>query len=279
MSDFDDNIEHARKERSPSFPFISLPKAVDRAQAFHNAHRRNGARLVTVAETWGYAQSSSGLQQTVGALKSYGLLEDIGKGQDRRIQLTDLANRILHDSRPGAKEASIKEAALRPRLFAEYAEKWLPNRPSDNHCLSELHLDRGFTLAAAQTFLRAFDETVNFANLKDEDKLSGNHDEGTMEPTAEDVPPMTGLVRTGPNTYAAASRVAARSAVNALPVETVAPRATLPLPEGTAALEIPEGMSGKSWKALKLWVDLMVSFAEPKDTPAGMQAGFELNEK
>jgi hypothetical protein len=204
MSDLDDNAERGRKERSPSFPFISLPKAVDRAQAFYDAHRRNGARLVTVAETWGYAQSSSGLQQTVGALKSYGLLEDVGRGQDRRIQLTDLANRILHDTRPGAKEASIKEAALRPRLFAEYAEKWLPNRPSDNHCLSELHLDRGFTPAAAQTFLRAFDETVTFANLKDEDSLSlvrKQAETSTPNVTEGITPPMTGLRATGPNQY------------------------------------------------------------------------------
>jgi hypothetical protein len=209
MSDLDDTAERARKERSPSFPFISLPKAVERAQAFYDAHRRNGARLVTVADTWGYAQSSSGLQQTVGALKSYGLLEDVGRGQDRRIQLTDLANRILHDSRPGAKEASIKEAALRPRLFAEYAEKWLPNRPNDSHCLSELHLDRGFTPAAAQTFLRAFDETVTFANLKDEDSLSLVHKKAEVEPnnpTDGNPPPMTALRATGPDQYSAVSQ-------------------------------------------------------------------------
>ena len=262
MSDLDDNAERGRKERSPSFPFISLPKAVDRARAFHDAHRRSAARLVTIAETWGYAQSSSGLQQTVGALKSYGLLEDAGRGQDRRIQLTDLANRILHDSRPGAKEASIKEAALRPRLFAEYAEKWLPNRPSDNHCLSELHLDRGFTPAAAQTFLRAFDETVTFANLKSEDSLSSSHEEGAMAPnTEEGVPPLTGFVRTGQGEYTSVGRTMRYG--GEMPVGAPAPRATLPLPEGVVALEIPMALSAKSHAALKSWVQLMVSLAEP----------------
>jgi hypothetical protein len=31
------------------------------------------------------------------------------------------------------------------------------------------------------------------------------------------------------------------------------------LPEGTVALEIPKGLSAKSYAALKSWVDLMVS--------------------
>ncbi|MET4174772.1 hypothetical protein ABIB99_005878 [Bradyrhizobium sp. LA6.1] len=263
MTDLDDDTERSRKERSPSFPFISLSKAVDRARTFYDAHRRNSARLATIAETWGYAPASSGLQQTVAALKSYGLLEDVGRGQDRRIQLSDLAHRILHDTRPGAKESSIREASLRPRLFAEYAEKWLPNRPSDNHCLSELHLDRGFTQAAAQMFLRGFDETVTFANLKNEDSLSSSLEEGEMVSHGNpegDSPPMTGLSATGAGRYSSRPQ---RFAGGGLPVEPLVPRATLPLPEGTVALEIPRGISGKSHAALKSWLELMVALAEP----------------
>jgi hypothetical protein len=172
MAEIEISGDRVRKERSPSFPFISLGKAIERARTVADAHRRSPARLITVGETWGYAAQSSGLLQTAAALKGYGLLEDIGKGQDRRAQLTDLAWRILHDTRPGAREEAIREAALRPRLMAEYAAQWLPERPSNNHCLSELHLDRGFTQAAAELFLRVFDETVAFANLKEGDKLS-----------------------------------------------------------------------------------------------------------
>jgi hypothetical protein len=169
IEDFDDRI---KKERSPSFPFISLPKSIDRARAFAEAHRRNPARLQAVSDTWGYAPSSSGLQQTIAALKSYGLLEDLGRGADRKVQLTELGWRILQDARPGAKESAYREAALRPRFFAEMAEKWVPERPSDGHCISELTLDRGFTTSAAQLFLKVFDETVSFAGLRVSDNLS-----------------------------------------------------------------------------------------------------------
>lgn len=164
MSDLSGDDYKPKVERSPSYPFISLRKSVDRISEFWEKHRREAARLITVAPTWGYSHKSSGLLQTVGALKQYGLIEDSGSGDDRKIQLTDLARRIISDQRPGAREAALREAATRPRLFSEYS-KWIRDRPSEAHCLSELELDRGFNPEAARTFLRSFLETVEFAGL------------------------------------------------------------------------------------------------------------------
>jgi hypothetical protein len=174
MSDTITSEDRARKERSPSFPFIPLGKAIDRARAIAEAHRRSPVRVAMLGEALGYAPKSSGLLQTIAALKAYGLTEDLGRGENRRIRLSDLAWRILHDSREVAREEAIREAAMRPRPIAEYAAKWLPSRPSDDHCLSELHLDRGFGTEAAKLFLRVFDETVLFANLKTCDSLSAS---------------------------------------------------------------------------------------------------------
>ncbi len=162
----------AKKDRSPSYPFISLKKAVERAQALYDSHRKEVTRLSVLASTWTYSPSSSGLQQTVAAMKQYGLLEDSGTGSDRKVQISDLARRILSDLRPGVKEQAIKEAAKRPRLIAEYLGSWLPDRPSDAHCVSELVFDRGFNEPAAKGFLRVFDETVAFAGLREDEKGS-----------------------------------------------------------------------------------------------------------
>jgi hypothetical protein len=177
--------ERARKERSPSFPFISLKRAVERVQEMAEGHKRSPARLAVVGETWGYGAKSSGLLQTVAALKAFGLVEDIGTGPDRRIQVSDLAWRILSDARPGAKEQAIREAALKPRLIAEYAQSWVPDRPSDSHCVSELHLDRGFTQDAAKLFLRVFDETVGYANLAESDSVSPSFQQEIAVETAQ----------------------------------------------------------------------------------------------
>ncbi|MHC2667324.1 hypothetical protein ACMA5K_20470 [Bradyrhizobium diazoefficiens] len=186
MSLIEQDDDRARKERSPSFPFISLPKALERAEAFADAHKRSPTRLQALGQTWGYAPSSSGLQQTIAALKAYGLLDDLGRGEARKVQLSELAWRILQDTRPGARDDSLRDAALRPRLFAEMAEMWVAHdRPSDSHCISELTLDRGFTQAAAQVFLKVFDETMSYAGLTQADKLSPpSHVETGIMPTA-----------------------------------------------------------------------------------------------
>jgi hypothetical protein len=166
-------VDRIKKERSPSYPFISLRKAVERATQFWEKHRREAARLASVGPTWGYGARSSGLQQTVGALKQYGLIEDLGSGEDRKIQLSDLGRRIVADQRAGARESGLKEAAMRPRLFSEY-ERWISDPPSEAHCLSELEIDRGFTPDAAKAFLRAFNETVSFAGLRYGDSVSSS---------------------------------------------------------------------------------------------------------
>lgn len=175
-----------KKERSPSYPFISLRKAIDRAESLYNGHRREPTRLPALAQTWGYSPSSSGLQQTVAALKQYGLLEEEGSGTDRKVRISELARRILADLRPGAREDAIKEAATRPRLFAEYLPKWFPSRPSDAHCISELHFDRGFNQSAAQLFLRVFDETVAFADLSSDDTEGESDDASVPVSTPEE---------------------------------------------------------------------------------------------
>lgn len=176
MTDDQPTADRVRKERSPSFPFISLKKAVERVRDMADAHKRSPARLAVVGETWGYGAKSSGLLQTVAALKAFGLIDDQGAGSDRRIVASDLAWRILSDARPGAYEKAIREAAMRPRLIAEYVPKWVPDRPTDAHCLSELQLDMGFTEEAAKLFLRVFDDTVSYANLSQADNLSSNSD-------------------------------------------------------------------------------------------------------
>lgn len=169
-----------KKERSPSYPFISVKKAEERAKQFWDKHRREAARLSAVAPTWKYEQKSSGFAQTIGALKQYGLLEDVGRGEDRKIQLSELGRRLVADQRQGAREAALKEAATKPPLFQEYA-RWINDPPSEGHRLSELELDRGFNEAAARLFLRAFDETATYAGLAEGDSLSSNLDDGRQE--------------------------------------------------------------------------------------------------
>jgi hypothetical protein len=260
--DIDLSEVRARRDRSPSFPFISLPRAIERARDFASAHKRGTPRLGTVAPTWGYASKSSGLLQSVSALKAFGLLEDSGSGDDRKASLAELAWRILLDARPGAREQAIREAALKPRLIGEYAATWGGDRPDDSHCISELQFDRGFSDSAARTFLKVFDETMIFANLGGSDSIPTNLQEGgkLVSQSSEraqavsklaTAPVMLDVVGFGPRPAHNLS-TAAQSALSERP------RATLPLPEGMAAIELPDGLSEDSLQDVREWIEVLL---------------------
>ncbi len=172
-----DEAQERSRDRSPSFPFISLKDAVERAKTFEAVHRRFAARLPIAAELWKISPKSSTMLQTVAALKAYGLMKDSGSGADRKVELTDLAQRILKDARPGNREEAIKQAALKPRLIAEHWTKCGLERPPDATCLSDLHLDQKFTEDAAARFLRVYDDTISFAGLSGTDKPPPVEDE------------------------------------------------------------------------------------------------------
>ena len=72
--------ESRKKDRSPNFPFISLENAIARARAFYDEERKGAAPVTRAAIHWKYSPNSSGLIQTVAALKSYGLMSDEGSG-------------------------------------------------------------------------------------------------------------------------------------------------------------------------------------------------------
>jgi hypothetical protein len=160
-----------KRDRSPNFPAIGLGRAMERAQQLYNRARRYEARLPEVASAWGLAAKSSATLQTAAALIAFGLAEDSGSGEARKIKISDLGWRILEDQRPGIREKGLAEAALRPKLIADYAEHWKAGRPDDNFCISELKIERGFTEEAAARFLRVFDETIQFASSSRPDKV------------------------------------------------------------------------------------------------------------
>lgn len=166
-----------KKDRSPSFPFITLTKAVERTRSLFEQAKRHEMRMADAAAAMGYGAKSSGVIQTLAALIAFGLVEDNGSGDARKFKVSDLGFKVLADQRPGAREAALAEAALKPKLIAEYATAWASGRPSDAICLSELHIDRGFTEDGAKTFLRVFDDAVGYAKVDESGKKSDTGDD------------------------------------------------------------------------------------------------------
>lgn len=162
-----------KSKRSPKFPFIDLETAINRARVFYNNERRQSAAVPIAVDHWGYKPKTSGGLQTIGALKGYGLLEDEGSKDARRVKLTQRALQILLDEREDSSERRkiIKEAALSPALFKELWEKWKDGLPSEGNMRHFLIFDKDFNENTAGDFIRVFTNTVRYAGLDGSDNI------------------------------------------------------------------------------------------------------------
>lgn len=155
------------KDRSPPFPFITLARALERAKAFYGEEKRGAAPLSRAVMHWGYSATSSGGLQTAAALKHYGLLDDVGgAGKERQLRLTELALRILLDSRPHSTERStyIRQAAGSPIVAQEVQQRWPDGLPSDGTLNHYLVLDRKFNESTALSAIKILKENQQLAH-------------------------------------------------------------------------------------------------------------------
>ena len=153
------STDKPKKLRSPSYPDIPLPKAIDLARTLHDSYRNSSIDRDAAARTLGRSPTSGGTMTMFSALVSYGLVEKPTRGE---IRVTDLANAILHPDNHEEYLKSIKEAGTKPAWFEKLMEKFkgvdLP--PAEG---VESHLSRnGFSPVATKTATRCFRETVEF---------------------------------------------------------------------------------------------------------------------
>jgi hypothetical protein len=162
-----------RRFRSPTYPFVALGKAVERASSLHETIGQDEVGLDVLAAAWGYGIKSSGLVQSASALIQYGLLTDRGSRDARKFQLTPEAIRLVGDPGLGStgRSDALRRMALRPKVFAELARQFGGRDVSDDD-LKE-HLTRGrveaggapFSSEAAEEVVARFRETMAYAGL------------------------------------------------------------------------------------------------------------------
>lgn len=156
-----------QRQRSPSYPYVSLPVAIDRLRAFYAVNKRYEALIADSAQPWNMKATSSSVLRNVAALVAFGLLEESGSAETRKIRVSDAGWKILHEERQEQKDRLIVDAALKPKAIADCFLKWGVSgdgRPGDKVALSVLKVEMGFSVDAAEHFLRVYDETIGFAH-------------------------------------------------------------------------------------------------------------------
>lgn len=116
--------------RSPNYPSMGLPDAIDRVRVVHEREQHLAAPREVMARHLGYASLNGTSLKALSALLKYGLFE---KTKDDKRKVSDLAVQILHPRTPDERASAIREAAFRPALFAEIAKEWPDGNPSDEN--------------------------------------------------------------------------------------------------------------------------------------------------
>lgn len=154
--------------RSPSYPYVDLKVALQKAEAFRVKEGRNPASLEVAATHWGYSPKSSGAKQTTAALRAFGLME-----ADGPLKLTDVALRVLLDKRDPSPEREdlLQKLALKPPMHQRLWERYGTSLPSSANLRHHLIFDYGFNENAVDDFIEEYKATIEFARLEHSDSM------------------------------------------------------------------------------------------------------------
>lgn len=177
------------KERSPSFPFIPLQTALERLISFELKFGRHPAPAAKAGIAWSMKEDSSQAQQTLAALKAFGLVEYQGASKDRHAVISEDGRNFLRAQQESVKNEIVRRVALKPKMIDHYWRDWGADRPPREVCLDQLVLKGGFTQSAAETFLRVYDATIAYAGLTDSDteEQPDGEDNGFVQPPNQDI--------------------------------------------------------------------------------------------
>ena len=172
-------------ERSPNYPAYPLARAVEWSRNLHKSDKRNVVPIETVAKATG-SEATKGIsgpaRQKVATMRQYGLIDTAAHGQYRLSPLGfDLA---LHAPDDAEYKAAIRSAALTPPLFAEVYNRYeeLPSDHTLRIALQKGQFGADFSEDGAKRFIRAFNETLAFANL-DKERYTDSEGSGTGDST------------------------------------------------------------------------------------------------
>jgi hypothetical protein len=143
-----------KRVRSPNYPAISLPEALDKVSAIYRAIHNHAGPRAAIAKAMGYMGLNGASATAISALHKYGLLERSGDD----VKVSDRALRILHPHSPAERAQAIKDAGAEPPLFAKIAERFPGHMPNQD-LLRNYLMREGFSPGALAAVISAYQET------------------------------------------------------------------------------------------------------------------------
>lgn len=161
--------EMRRRKRSPSYPYINLKQAVELTAILYRTEGLNQTPATLALEHLDYSTTSSSGARVLSTLLQFGLLEEIGRGDDKLVRVSDIAISILEAPDNDVQANALCEAALKPESHREVWERWklaeneLPSSQTMRYVLLK---EVGFHTSAVDSFIDEFIETYEYAGLR-----------------------------------------------------------------------------------------------------------------
>ncbi len=167
-----------KRIRSPNYPALGLPEAVEKVSTIYRAmHTHAGPREV-IAKAMGYTGLNGASATAISALHKFGLLEKVGE----EIKVSERAMRILAPHSPAERAQAIREAAREPALFAKIAERF-PGRMPNEDLLKNYLIRESFAPAALAQVIAAYRDTSDMVE-RESDGRSPLSTEAEVQPSA-----------------------------------------------------------------------------------------------
>ncbi len=160
-----------QRQRSPNYPSISLPEAVERATKLYKADGRAGSPLHSAVQHFGFNRPHGTAMTLVSALRKYGLVEV----ENERVTLTQRAiDIIVFPDSDQRKTKALQSAALAPEIYYDLYSRYIVSGmlPSEQTLKAELEAGMKFNPRAVGDFVRDFKETLIYAGLLEEDGVT-----------------------------------------------------------------------------------------------------------
>jgi len=243
-----------KRTRSPSYPAIGLPQAVDMLGVIFRSFQSHAAPVEALGEALGMKAGGSSLNVRLAALKKYGLIEEVEgpKREAKSYRITALGKdlAVLPQSSPEHSEA-LRKAALMPVIYEALWTRFGPELPADSLIRSYLVRDRNFNAHQVDGMIADFRSTVEYAGLA---KEAGDAPEA--EPLGQTLQRYVSM------------RTAAGGTVTPAAHSATGEVFTIPLEDGKVA-SIPYPMSPQTWdlfmQTLSLWKPRLVAEGKNED--------------
>ncbi|MHA1189491.1 MAG: hypothetical protein ACTSSQ_03390 [Alphaproteobacteria bacterium] len=158
--------------RSPAYPSISLPSAIERIRKIYAVEGMNEIDRESFVKLLCYSGLTGPSSTLLSSLRKYQLTQKSGAGE---IKISDLGMDIMFGE-PADKELAMIQAANSPSLFAEINEKWPERQPSDENLRSYL-ARKGFSVKVLDQVINAYRDTMSLVTGESDAHESGNNDE------------------------------------------------------------------------------------------------------